>query len=91
MANDKKNVTFSNGSIEETTDKNAVPASIDLKIPVDVNLVADFVRDFLRAGYDISIEQIYSDSFAAGHLDHYLLSVNGDLNFETIPVEIQEV
>jgi hypothetical protein len=32
----------------------------------------------------VSVEQAFSDSFNTNVLDHYEISVGGDLNFETV-------
>ena len=75
-------VVLENGTIESDDEKPKIPAGVDLRVPADVMLIGDVVRDLLRCGYDVSVEQVYSDSFAVPRLDHYVVTISGNLNFE---------
>jgi hypothetical protein len=77
-------MVFDNGIVINDEPKNAAPAEFSFKIPVNVDLAGDFIKCFLKAGYDVSVEQAFSDSFNTNVLDHYEISVGGDLNFDTV-------
>ena len=79
-------ITLDNGDLVDEDETIKVPSEIEFKIPGDPTLAGDFVKDFLRAGYDIGISQAYSDSFSSPKIDHYRVVVDANLNFE-IPEE----
>lgn len=76
-------MTVDNGTLEKG-DKKASPVSLDLKIPPDYILAGSLVENFLEAGYDVSVSRVYSETFDPPKLDHYLLSLIGDVNIEEV-------
>lgn len=75
-------VVLENGVIEsdEEDEKVKVPAGMELRVPPVPRLLGEAVSLLVQCGYDVSIEQIYSDSFAVPKLDHYAVLVHGRLN-----------
>lgn len=74
-------MTVGNGTLDKS-DKKAADAAVDLKIPPDYILAGELVQNFLEAGYDVSVSRCYSDTFDPPKLDHYILSVMGEIGIE---------
>lgn len=74
-------MVVSNGTLDKS-DKKSAGAAVDLKIPPDHILAGSHVTNFLESGYDVQVVRVYSDTFDPPKLDHYILSIMGEVGIE---------
>ena len=71
----------SSSTINVISDRQETPAlELVLKIPPKPALLGRFVTDLIEACYDVSVEQIYDDTFFEARINYYSLTISGSIN-----------
>lgn len=83
-------MTADNGTLDPNIKDGAVAVSIEFKIPPDEILAGNMVQNFLEAGYDVSVQRVFSDTFDPPKIDHFLISLVGDVVLSDISVKGDE-